>query len=86
MAETYPGFEVQALIGLVAPTGTPEAVIQKIQQDAATVLAMPAVNQRARDLGMEVVASTPEDFAERIKTEQAQWAKVIKDAGIKIGE
>jgi len=86
VSEIYPDFEVQALIGLVAPTGTPDAVIQKIQQDAAKVLAMPEVRKRAQDLGMEVVASTPTDFADRIKTEQAQWAKVIKDANIKIGE
>jgi tripartite-type tricarboxylate transporter receptor subunit TctC len=78
----YPGFESVLSIGLMAPTGTPPAIIAKIHQDAVKALAPPEVRQRLKDIGMEVIGSSPAEFAAAIKAETPQWAKVIKDAGI----
>jgi len=86
VAEKYPGFSVQALIGLVVPTGTPAAIIDKIQRDTAAALALPAVKKRVEDLGMVIVASRPAEFAAQIKKETEQWAQVIREANIELQE
>jgi tripartite-type tricarboxylate transporter receptor subunit TctC len=78
----YPGFESVLSMGLMAPTGTPPAIIAKIHQDAVKALAPPEVRQRLKDIGMEVIGSSPAEFAAAIKAETPQWAKVIKDADI----
>ena len=70
-------------IGLMAPAGTPPAIIEKIHQDTVKVLAMPDVRKKLSDIGMEVIGNSPAEFAAAIKTETPQWAKVIKDAAIK---
>jgi len=78
----YPAFESILSIGLMAPAGSPPAIIEKIHQDAVKALAPPEVRQRLRDIGMEVIGGSPAEFAAMIKAETPQWAKVIKDAGI----
>jgi tripartite-type tricarboxylate transporter receptor subunit TctC len=67
----------------MAPTGTPAAIIEKIHQDSVAILSQPDVRKRLGDIGMDVIASSPAEFATVIKTETPQWAKVIKDAGIR---
>jgi tripartite-type tricarboxylate transporter receptor subunit TctC len=78
----YPGFESVLSIGLVAPAGTPLAIIEKIHQDSVKALAPAEVRKRLSDIGMEVIGSSPKEFAAAMATERPQWAKVIKDAGI----
>jgi len=78
----YPGFVSILSIGLVAPAGTPPAIIEKIYQDSVKALAPADVRKRLADIGMEVIGSSPAEFAATIKQETPQWAKVIKDAGI----
>jgi tripartite-type tricarboxylate transporter receptor subunit TctC len=82
VAEVMPGFSVSALLGFVAPAGTPKHVLQKIQADTAKVLAMPDVRKKMDEFGMEVVASRPEQFDAFIASEMKKWAKVIADAKI----
>ncbi len=72
--------------GFLAPTGTPQAIIDKVQQDTVKVLAMPDVRKRFADNGLDVIGSTPAEFAQVIKTEIPYWAKIIKEAGIKATE
>jgi tripartite-type tricarboxylate transporter receptor subunit TctC len=84
MAEVgYPGFEAVPWFGLLAPTGTPQAVIDKVHQETAKILAMPDVRKRFEDAGLDVIGSSPAEFADVIKTEIPYWAKIIKEAGIK---
>jgi tripartite-type tricarboxylate transporter receptor subunit TctC len=84
MAESgFPGFDATASFGLMAPTGTPPAIIDKIHREAVKIMAMADVRKRLDDLGMEVIANSPAEFAAVIKSEIPQWAKVIKEAGIK---
>ena len=81
-----PGYEAIAWQGLVAPAGTPRPVIARIQAEFARVLKQPDIGARLTEQGYETVASTPEWFADYIRTEIAKWSKVIRTAGIKGGE
>src|SRR5262245_40337982 len=84
MAESgYPGFEAVPWFGLLAPTGTPQAIIDKVHQDTVKVLSQPDVRKRFEDAGLDVIGGSPAEFAEVIRTEIPYWAKIIKEAGIK---
>lgn len=82
VAETLPGFSVGALLGFVAPAGTPKAVLQKIQADTAKALASPDVQKRAQEYGLQVVGSTPEAFDAFIAAEMKRWGRIVTDANI----
>ena len=77
-----PHFTVSALLGIVAPAGTPRAVVSKIAADTAKVLAQPDIKKRIDELGMVVVASKPEEFDAFIQAEMKRWARVISEAKI----
>ena len=79
-----PGFEVGGWVGFLAPAGTPREIIQKWSQEIARILQLPDFRERQINQGLEPVGSTPEYFAEFIKTEIAKWGKVVKQAGIKL--
>jgi tripartite-type tricarboxylate transporter receptor subunit TctC len=81
-----PGFDATAWFGLVAPAGTPSAIIDKLHRETARVLAIPDLRKRLDDLGMEVVANTPAEFSAVIAAEIPRWAKLIRDAGIKVSD
>jgi tripartite-type tricarboxylate transporter receptor subunit TctC len=81
----YPGFVSILSIGLMAPAGTPPAVIEKIHRASVKVLSMPDVRAKLNKIGMEVVANSPAEFKAAIDAERPQWAKIIKDAGISSG-
>jgi tripartite-type tricarboxylate transporter receptor subunit TctC len=86
MAETgYPGFEAVPWFGLLAPIGTPQDVLDKLHSETVKALAMPAVRNKFDELGLEPVGNTPAEFAAIIRKEIPEWAKVIKEAGIKLG-
>jgi tripartite-type tricarboxylate transporter receptor subunit TctC len=70
----------------MAPAGTPQPIIDKLYDQTARVLAQNEMRKRLQDLGMEIVANTSAEFGSMIKSEILQWAKLIKDAGIKVSE
>ncbi|MDE2159970.1 MAG: tripartite tricarboxylate transporter substrate binding protein, partial [Burkholderiales bacterium] len=74
----YPGFENSGWFGLLAPAGTPKAVVDKIRNDTAQVLAQPEIRAKLATQGMVPVASTPADFARQIQSESRDWAAVVK--------
>jgi tripartite-type tricarboxylate transporter receptor subunit TctC len=78
------GQDAYTLTGLLAPAGTPKEIISLLHQEIVKIVAMPDVQQRLGDLGFEILASTPDEFAVRIKTEMEKWGKVIRDAKIKV--
>jgi tripartite-type tricarboxylate transporter receptor subunit TctC len=84
VAETIPGFDVGALLGFVAPAGTPRPVLQKIQADTAKALAGPEIQARAREYGLKVVGSQPAQFDALIAREMKRWGKVVTEANIQI--
>ena len=79
-----PGYEAGAWFGLLAPAGTPKAVVAQLSAESARILKLPDMSKRISELGAEPVGSTPEQFGELIKTEIAKWAKVIKDANVEL--
>jgi tripartite-type tricarboxylate transporter receptor subunit TctC len=84
MAEAgIPDQESDTLTGVVVPIGTPKEIIDRWNSEIVRVVASPDVKQRLQDLGFEPVADAPAHFGERIKTEIAKWAKVVRDANIK---
>jgi tripartite-type tricarboxylate transporter receptor subunit TctC len=86
MAESgFPGFEAVPWFGLLAPAGTPQDVVDKLHDETVKALAMPEVRKKFDELGLEPIGNTPAEFAAVIKKETPEWARVIKDAGIKLG-
>jgi tripartite-type tricarboxylate transporter receptor subunit TctC len=84
VADTLPGFDVSSWYALFVPIRTPAAIVRKIHADTAAVLAEPAIKSRLEKVGVEIVASTPEQMAARLKAETDQWGPIIKGAGIKM--
>ena len=77
------GFDVTVWYGLVAPKGTPDAVLQKLNMEINKALASPAVRQRYLTLGAEPVASTLDGFGKLWVAEEKKWTSVIKSANIR---
>ncbi len=81
----FPGFEAVPWFGLMAPAGTPPDVVDKVHKDTVRNLALPDVRKAMGDQGLDIIGNSPAEFAAVLKVEIPQWAKVIKEAGIKIG-
>ncbi len=85
MAESgYPGLEVLSWYGILAPAGTPQDIVRKLNAEINRVLQLADVRERLTALGTEPTGGTPEQFAQLIRTDTARWAKVVSDAGIRI--
>ena len=82
VAETLPGFENIGWFGLMAPTGTPKEVLEKVYHDTAKILDSTEMRARFYVLGMVPVGNTPAQFAEAIREESARWAKVVRERKI----
>jgi tripartite-type tricarboxylate transporter receptor subunit TctC len=78
------GQEAYTLTGILAPAATPKEITALLHREIVKLVAEPDVQKRLADLGFEVVANTPEEFAVRIKSEMEKWGKVIRDAKIKV--
>lgn len=85
MAEAgAPDQEAETMQGVLFPAGTPREIVDRMQREIVRVVALPDVKERLAALGFEAVANTPEEFAAYIRAEINKWAKVIRDAGIKV--
>jgi tripartite-type tricarboxylate transporter receptor subunit TctC len=82
VAETLPGFENAGWFGLMAPAGTPKAIIDKIHRDTVKILDSTEVRARFYAQGMVPVGNSPAEFAEAIREETARWAKVVRERKI----
>jgi tripartite-type tricarboxylate transporter receptor subunit TctC len=81
VGEQLPGFNVRVTVGLLAPAGTPEDVVKRLNGDIAAVLGMPDVEERLRTLGIDKIAGTPEQFREVIRADIERYAKIVKETG-----
>jgi tripartite-type tricarboxylate transporter receptor subunit TctC len=77
-----PDQESDIILGVLVPAGTPRDIIDRLHREIVKVVAMPDVRARLAALGFEPIASTPNEFADRIKSEIDKWAEVIRAAGI----
>jgi len=76
------GYDLSAWFGLFAPAGTPKDIVQKLNTTIAEALKGPEVSKQLATMGAKPVANTPEQFADRVKSEVARWTKVVEDNGI----
>ncbi|MGI8896274.1 MAG: tripartite tricarboxylate transporter substrate binding protein [Casimicrobiaceae bacterium] len=83
VAETVPGYEASSWGGIIGPAGTPEEVVRKINADVVATLKTPEVKERLAQLGADVVANSPAEFAQVIRLEIDKWGKVVRAAGVK---
>lgn len=79
----FPGFEVTSWYGLLVPTRTPNRVVRIIHEETRKVMQIPEVEQRLSRLGLWIDVRGPNEFAARVKAETSQWAKLMKEAGVK---
>lgn len=79
-----PGYAVTQWHGLMAPRGTPRAVIERLHQEIAKGVRMPEVAARLAQDGTDAIASSPQEFAAHLKAERDQWMKVVKVANIRV--
>ena len=79
----FAGFQVGDWQGVIAPAGTPPAIVARLNAEFRKILELPDIRQRLSATGMEPVGGTPEQFGELIRSEIAKWARVVKEAGIK---
>jgi tripartite-type tricarboxylate transporter receptor subunit TctC len=82
----FPGFDVTASFGLMVAAGTPAGVIDKIHRDTVRVLGQGDLRQRLADIGVVTIGNSPAEFSAALKAEAVQWAKLIKEAGIRASE
>jgi len=81
-----PGFDVKNWVGILVPAGTPKTIIDKLSIEISRIVAMQDFKEKLDSQGWEAFISTPEQFAALIKADMAKWAKVIKDANIKVDQ
>ena len=72
-----------SFVGFVVPIGTPKDIVALLNREIVKTIVAPDMQERLAMLGYDPVASTPEEFGQRIRTEIATWAKVIKAANIR---
>ena len=85
MAEQgWPDFDVRGWFGVVAPAGTPKAIVDKYNATIKAMLARDDTQAKLLTMGLDSLTSTPEEFATFIKSEVAKWAPVVKASGAKV--
>ena len=80
----FAGFRTLTWNGLMAPAGTPPAIVARLAQEVSTITATPVVAQRLEQLGVDPIGNTPQQFADTIRADIALWADAVKAANLKI--
>ncbi|HEX6295248.1 MAG TPA: tripartite tricarboxylate transporter substrate binding protein [Burkholderiales bacterium] len=84
IAKTVPGFENAGWFGIVAPTGTPNEIVQKVYRDTKKALEDTRLKARLYTQGLAPVGNSPEEMAKALKEETALWAKVVRERKISV--
>ena len=84
IAKTLPGFENTGWFGIVAPTGTPKEIIEKVYRDTKTALESTEMKARFFAQGMAPVGNSPEEIGKAMKAETVMWAKIVKERNISV--
>ena len=83
LGETLPGYEVELWFGTMAPRGTPQPIIDRINGVVNKALESAEIKKNLEQQGMVATGGTPQKFGERIRKEYERWLKVVQEANIK---
>jgi tripartite-type tricarboxylate transporter receptor subunit TctC len=78
------GFDAGAWLGMLAPAGTPQPIIDKLNRELNAILDEPETQKRLLAMGSELLKSTPEEFATHMRSEYEKWGKLVRESGVKI--
>jgi tripartite-type tricarboxylate transporter receptor subunit TctC len=84
VSATVPGYEARGWFGIVAPTGTPKEIVQKVSTDVRAALQDASMKERMSVMGMELVGDAPDEMKRMIERESARIATLVKERGIRI--
>src|SRR3954470_24112495 len=84
IAETYPGFETESWVAMVAPAATPKPTIERLHGALVKVFAEPPMRERFEAQGCDIVAGTPEDLGRVLREDQAKWARIVRARNITV--
>ncbi|ODV06234.1 MAG: hypothetical protein ABT20_13070 [Rubrivivax sp. SCN 70-15] len=79
-----PGLDFPVWVGFLAPAGTPKAIVDKLNREIVAIVREPAMTARLLELGFEIVASTPAEFEQTMKTDYERYGVVVRKAGVKL--
>ena len=77
----YRGYDINTWFGIAAPAATPRPVIEKLNTEFVKALRSPDIVKKLADIGVDIVANTPDEFSAMIKSEAAQWGEVVRVSG-----
>jgi tripartite-type tricarboxylate transporter receptor subunit TctC len=80
----YPDYEMANTIGLLAPAGTPAESVRRLNEDLAKLIRLPDVGTRLAELGLDIIAGTPEQFSRSIQLQIEKYARLVKISGAKV--
>ena len=80
----FPGFDMVSWQALLAPAGTPRPVIDRLNAEVGRVLRTPEMKEKMSGLGTDIVANSPEEFAQYLRVETAKWSQIVKVSGIRL--
>lgn len=79
-----PEFNVTSSVGMLAPAGTPRAIVEKLASEAGRILMQPDIKEKLGNQGLDPASSSPDHYTTMLKSEYAKWARVIKTSNIKM--
>ena len=82
VAETFPGYQTTLWYALLAPAGTPQAIVRRVHADTVKIVRSKEITQQLESQGAEPVGNTPQELQAHIKSEISQWTKLVKQAKI----
>jgi tripartite-type tricarboxylate transporter receptor subunit TctC len=82
VAETLPGYEMAVWYGAFGPAGLPQAIVETLSAEIGRILYLPEVKTKMADIAVEVAASTPQQLADRTRTDAEKWGRIITELGI----
>jgi tripartite-type tricarboxylate transporter receptor subunit TctC len=85
VAETLPGFEVNSWYGLMAPAHTPKPIVDRLYQESRTAMNASDLKAALEAQGFGIVASTPEEYGQKIRDDLKRWGDLARATGLKFG-
>jgi tripartite-type tricarboxylate transporter receptor subunit TctC len=84
IAESLPGFRLASWTGIMAPAGTPEAIVRRLNREIADALRDPALREQVGRIGIDVATGPPEAFAELIRRDHERYGRLVREFGVRV--